>query len=251
MKGSALFRRCLIPAAAMLLWWGGSAAKMWNSYILPSPEQVWNAFAELWRTGELAVDTWASVRRVLRGFSCSFALAFVLGALSARSKRGEFYGHVVEFLRHVPPLSLVPLLILWFGIGERSKTVLIVLASFFPVYMSVYKGFHGADKKLVEVGRTLGLSRRELFWRIEFPCAVPDVLSGLRIGLGYSWRAIISAEMIAAASGLGCLILDAQQMSRSDRVMAGIFVIGAIGWLSDAAAAALIGRVVPGGRKNG
>ncbi len=251
MKGSSLFKRCLIPAAAMILWWTGSASGWWNSYILPSPAQVWDAFVDLWRSGELSKDTWASVRRVLVGFGWSFSLAFFLGALSARSKHGEFYDHIVEFLRHVPPLSLIPLLILWFGIGERSKTVLIVLASFFPVYMSVYKGFHGADKKLVEVGRTLGFSRWELFSRIEFPCAVPDVLSGLRIGLGYSWRAIISAEMIAAASGLGYLILDAQQMSRSDRVMAGIFVIGIIGWLSDAVVAFIIGRVVPGGESDG
>jgi sulfonate transport system permease protein len=245
------FRRCFIPALLLILWWWGSAAEWWNSYILPSPAQVWDAFVDLCRSGELAEDLWASVRRVLIGFSWSFVLAFTLGVISARSTHGDYYSHIVEFLRHVPPLSLIPLLILWFGIGEKSKTVLIVLASFFPVYLSVYKGFHGADRKLVEVGRTMGFTEWQLFCRIEFPCAVPDVLNGLRIGLGYSWRAIIGAEMIAAASGLGYLILDAQQMSRSDRVLAGVFVIGTVGWLSDLLIALAISRIAPGGVNNG
>jgi len=246
-----IFRLCLLPAALLALWWAGSAAGWWNSYILPSPVQVWDALADMARSGELAEDLWASVRRVLTGFSWSFCLAFVLGVISARSKHGDYYSHIVEFLRHVPPLSLIPMLILWFGIGERSKTVLIVLASFFPVYLSVYKGFHSADRKLVEVGRTMGFTGWQLFSRIELPCAVPDVLSGLRIGLGYSWRAIIGAEMIAAASGLGYLILDAQQMSRSDRVLAGVFVIGTVGWLSDWLLGRLTGRIAPGGGNNG
>lgn len=239
-------KRCVLPALLLALWWWGSARQWWSSYVLPSPAQVWRAFWSMTRSGVLLGDLWSSVRRVVVGFSISFALAFTLGLASIWTRRAEYYGHIVEFLRHVPPLSLIPLLILWFGIGEKSKTVLIVLATFFPIYMSVHKGFVTANTKLMEVGRTMGFSKWRLFSRIMFPCAVPDILVGMRIGIGYSWRAIISAEMIAAASGLGYMILDAQQMSRSDKVVAGVFVIGLVGYLTDAALAALIARVAPG-----
>ncbi|MCI7403414.1 ABC transporter permease [Pyramidobacter sp.] len=244
-------KRCVLPALLFALWWWGSARQWWSSYVLPSPAQVWRAFWSMTCSGALLGDLWASVRRVAVGFSISFALAFALGLASIWTRRTEYYGHLVEFLRHVPPLSLIPLLILWFGIGEKSKTVLIVLATFFPIYMSVHKGFVTANRKLMEVGRTMGFSKWRLFSRIMFPCAVPDILVGMRIGIGYSWRAIISAEMIAAASGLGYMILDAQQMSRSDKVVAGVFVIGLVGYLTDAALAALIARVAPGAGGDG
>ncbi len=242
-----LAKKCLLPALLLLFWQAGSSAGWWSAYILPSPAQVWRALVGLARSGDLAAGLWASARRTIVGFSLSFLLAFALGLASARSRREDYYGHAVDFLRHVPPLSLIPLLILWFGIGEKSKTALIVLAAFFPIYMSVRKGFDGADERLIEVGRTLGFSPRRIFWRIVLPCAAPDVLNGMRIGLGYSWRAIIGAEMIAASSGLGYMILDAQQMSRSDRVVAGIFAIGLAGWLTDRLLAALIAKIAPSG----
>lgn len=139
----------------------------------------------------------------------------------------------MEFFRHVPPLALIALLILWFGIGETPKIIVIVLASLFPMMLSVRRGFERVDPALIEVGRSLGLTRARLFWRVALPDALGEVLAGMRIGLGYSYRAIIGAEMIAAASGLGRMIVFAQQMSRSDRVLIGIFLIGAIGCATD------------------
>ena len=240
------WKRLILPLLIFGLWQQGSASGWWSAYILPPPRQVAAALCSMARSGELFSDMAASLRRVAAGFSCSFLLAFSAGLLTSCFRRSEvYYSHVLDFLRHVPPLSLVPLLILWFGIGERSKTVLIVLACFFPVYMSVSKGFVTADRKLVEVGKTMGFSRSRIFWRILLPCAVPDILVGIRVGIGYSWRAIISAEMIAASSGLGYMILDAQQMSRSDKVVAGILVIGLVGWLTDRILDWAVGRVAP------
>lgn len=239
-------KKLLLPALILALWWWGSEQKLWSEFILPSPARVWRAFVQMAQSGALLDDLTASVRRVAAGFSISFACAFVMG-LSAGCRHARSGGHIVEFLRHVPPLSLIPMLILWFGIGEASKTVLIVLATFFPMYMSVRKGFSGASAKLIEVGRTMGFSRWKIFSRIMFPCAVPDILNGMRIGVGYSWRAIIGAEMIAASSGLGYMILDAQQMSRSDKVIAGVFVIGAVGYLTDKVLAAVVTRAAPTG----
>ena len=147
-------------------------------------------------------------------------------------------------MRNVPPISLIALLILWFGIGETSKIIIIVLASFFPMYFNIRKGFVSCDKKLLEVGEVFGFGPWQQFFRIVLPSAVPDILVGMRVGLGYSWRAIIGAEMIAAGSGLGYLILDSQQMSRSDKVIAGILVIGIVGILCDKLFQLLIRRAV-------
>ena len=191
-----------------------------------------------------------SFKRVLTGFSISFVCAFCLGMIAALKKDLEvYYGPYVEFMRNVPPISLIALLILWFGIGETSKIIIIVLASFFPMFMNIRKGLLSCDKKLLEVGKTCGLSKTACFFKIRLPWAFPDILVGMRIGLGYSWRAIIGAEMIAAGKGLGYLILDAQQMSRSDKVIVGIFVIGLVGLLCDKAFLWIIRKWVREGGK--
>jgi sulfonate transport system permease protein len=119
------------------------------------------------------------------------------------------------------------------GIGEESKIIIIILASFFPMFLNIKKGFASCDRKLLEVGKVFGLNGRQRFYKIILPSAVPDILLGMKVGLGYSWRAIIGAEMIAAASGLGYFILDAQTMSRSDKVIVGILVIGFLGVICD------------------
>ena len=222
----------LVVVSLLVLWHFAWESGRWTEYILPGPLRVWNAFWVMLRNGVILQHPLPSLARVFSGFSIAFILAFALGTLAGVYPRSaSFYSHIVEFLRHVPPISLIPLLILWFGIGERSKIILIVLASFFPMFLSIQKGFASCDVKLLEVGSVLAFSRWQRFYRIMLPSAVPDILVGMRVGLGFSWRAIIAAEMIAAASGLGYLVLHAQQMSRSDRVIVGIFVIGIVGCL--------------------
>lgn len=221
---------CLLLAVWQLAVMSG----IWSTYVLPPPAKVASSLLAMMRDGTLWKHILISMRRVLIGFGIAFGLALLCG-MAARGLPGleEYYGSFLEFMRHVPPISLIALLILWFGIGETSKIIIIVLASFFPMYLNIRQGFVSADRKLLEVGKVFGLSRWQRFCRIVVPCAIPDILVGMRIGLGYSWRAIIGAEMIAAASGLGYLILDAQQMSRSDRVIAGILTIGVVGVLCD------------------
>ena len=145
-------------------------------------------------------------------------------------------------------MSLIPLLILWFGIGEVPKIIIIVLTAFYPIYLNTLSGFSQCDARLSEVGSSLGFSRGRVFFRILLPGVLPSMLAGMRIALGYSWRAIIGAEMIAAASGLGYMILDAQAMSRSDKVIAGILVIGLVGYLTDRLFGLLIRALIRGGR---
>lgn len=227
----------LIPIAVILIAWTlCSYYEVWSAYILPSPMQVWNTFISMVQNGELFIHIFASLYRVLAGFSIAFVFAFILGIIAGlRPSLSPYYNHIVEFLRNVPPLSLIPLLILWLGIGEESKIIIIILASFFPMFLNIKKGFGSCDPKLLEVGKVLGLNSGQRFLKIILPSAIPDILLGMKVGLGYSWRAIIGAEMIAAASGLGYFILDAQAMSRSDKVIVGILVIGFLGVLCDKA----------------
>lgn len=242
-------RRCWKTLVGILIlltaWQLAVSSEIWSAYVLPPPAKVAKALAGMAESGVLFRHILVSSRRVAEGFSIAFALAMA-GGILASEIRGveEYYGGFLEFMRNVPPISLIALLILWFGIGETSKIIIIVLASFFPMYLNIHKGFVSTSKKLLEVGTVFGLTRWQKFYQIVLPSAVPDILVGMRIGLGYSWRAIIGAEMIAAASGLGYLILDAQQMSRSDKVIAGILTIGTVGILSDKVFSLLIGKVV-------
>ena len=241
-------RRCAKTVLGILIllavWQLAAVSGIWSAYVLPPPVKVARAPAAMIESGVLLRHILVSSRRVLAGFSIAFGLAMAGGIVASQLKAAEeYYGGFLEFMRNVPPISLIALLILWFGIGETSKIIIIVLASFFPMYLNIRKGFVSGSQKLLEVGQVFGLTVWQRFCRIVLPSAVPDILVGMRIGLGYSWRAIIGAEMIAAASGLGYLILDAQQMSRSDKVIAGILTIGTVGILCDRLFSLLIRQV--------
>ncbi len=235
----------------IVLWFLASWMEIWNTYLLPPPWKVAKTFVTMLQRGEIFASIFISLQRVLTGMVISFTLAFFSGLLTAyRPLQSEYFRHINNFLRNVPPLSLISLLILWFGIGETSKLIVIVLASFFPMYLNISKGFWECDPKLMEVGRSMGFSGFKVFWKICLPYAREDILVGLRTGLGYCWRALIGAEMFAAASGLGYMIVYAQQMSRSDKVLIGIFLIGMIGMLSDWLFSLLIRKVCVGGVKH-
>ena len=165
-----------------------------------------------------------SISRIFFGFSITVILAVPSAVIFGMfPKIYNYFKSILEFMRHTPPLALIPMIILWFGIGEFSKITIIILASFFPVFLNTLKGIESCDKKLIEVGQVFNFTKYEIFRKIILPSAVPDILNGIKLGIGYSWRAIIGAEMIAASSGIGYLILDGQQMSRSDVVIVGIF----------------------------
>lgn len=238
--------------AVVLVWYMVSRLGLLSAYVLPPPSKVWSGFIKMLVTGELWKDIYISYVRVMKGFSIAFVLAFLLGMVrSLLPASGRYYEFIVQFFRNVPPLSMIPLLILWCGIGEMTKTVIIVLASFFPMYLNIVKGFTGCDRKLMEVGEMFGYSKGRRFLRIVLPYALADILVGMRIGLGYSWRAIIGAEMVAASTGLGHMILFAQQMSRTDKVIVGILVIGIVGYVTDRVFALAISKLLKGSGDNG
>ena len=234
------------------LWFILCRLEIFSPYVLPAPEKVFDSFLKMLASGEIFEDVAISFARVFKGFFIAFLLAFALGMFRILIPASEkYYDAIIQFFRNVPPLSLIPLLILWCGIGEMTKTVIIVLASFFPMYLNIVKGFTGCDRKLLEVGDAFGYSRFEKFRRIVLPYASADILVGMRIGMGYSWRAIIGAEMIAASSGIGHMILFAQEMSRTDKVIVGIFVIGIVGLVTDKIFGLALNRLFKGEGENG
>ena len=234
------------------VWYTVCKLELVSSYILPSPEKVFQSFVAMTTSGEIFEDASISFVRVLRGFSIAFILAFAIGMLTfLKPNLNGFYESTIQFFRNVPPLSLIPLLILWYGIGETTKMMIIVLASFFPMYLNIVKGFTGCDPKLLEVGDVFNYSKLQKFCKITLPYALSDILVGMRIGLGYSWRAIIAAEMIAASTGLGHMILFSQQTSRTDKVIVGIIAIGLIGYLCDRIFAWMTRKILKGAGENG
>lgn len=235
----------------LLIWHIVASMKLVSAYALPSPQKVFNTFTTMLMSGVIFRDIIVSIKRVGNGFSCAFLLAFTVGMITfLKPKLNEYYEFLIQFFRNVPPLSLTPLLILWCGIGETTKIVIIVLASFFPMYLNIVKGFVSCEPKLLEVGRMFGFSSFKQFYRIILPNAIGDILVGMRIGLGYSFRAIIGAEMIAASSGLGYSILFAQQTSRTDKVIVGIMMIGLVGYTCDKLCSLLIAIYLKGDKPN-
>jgi len=219
----------------VVLWYVAAEIRLWSPYLLPGPRRVAQTFWELAKNGQLMSSILISLQRMVIGFLISGALGIPLGLVFAVSPRIYAYAKgVLELLRNTPPLAFIPLLILWWGIGELSKIILIVLVAFFPMLINTIEGVCSVDQKLVETGQMFGFSRRRIFWEIVLPSAFPNIVAGMRIGMGYSWRAIIGAEMIASSSGLGYMILNGQQLSRTDAVLCGIVVIALLGVLGEA-----------------
>lgn len=239
-------KRIWIFLLLLVAWFAACQLGLWSSYLLPSPQKVASTALAMLNSGELLEAVLVSLRRVFIGFCLAFVISFVLGVWGALvPKVRPYYETLLDFIRHVPPLSLIPLLILWAGIGEASKIIIIVLATFAPMLLNIDAGLGGCDKKLLEVGKTLGFNTKELFTKIMLPAAGPSIFVGLRVGLGYSLRAIIGAELVAASSGLGYMILDAQTMSRTDKAIVGIIAIGLLGLCLDWLLGKLMQRLFP------
>ena len=247
-----LLKHAALPSAILLVYLAITLNGWVNPYLIPPPGQIGDAFVSMLLDGSLLTHILVSLWRVFAGFFITAVLAMPLALLFYfLPSLAEYFSGTLHFLRCTPPLALVPLLILWFGIGEGSKLALIILASFFPIFLNTLSGLKQVDRRLMEMGRTLELSRREQTVHILVPEALPSMLTGLRLGFGYSWRALIGAEMIAASSGLGYLILDAEVLARTDRVFIGILSIGCLGLLMDSVSMKGMRRIFPwiGGEK--
>lgn len=241
-----IFKKSILIFIIFAAWHIVCELEIFTAYILPSPAATFKTMFNMVLSGELATHTLISFKRIFIGYAFAFALALLLGGLaSLKPKITSYYEWILEFFRNIPPLSLIAILVLWFGINETPKVIIIVLASFFPMFLSISKGLTSCDIKLIEVGKIFGFSKFEIFYKIILKSALKDIFVGMRIGFGYAMRAIIGAEMIAASSGLGYLILDAEELSRADRIFVGIFTIGVCGVLIDRIFLKLISKFEP------
>lgn len=242
------FLSALVPVVLMLAWIAASAWGLVNPLLLPSPADVLRAACRMLKDGSLFVHVSVSFARVIVGYTISATLALFMSWMCARHALLEEVVHYpLEFIRIVPPLSLVPLLILWLGIGEAPKLAIVMLASFFSVYLTSFSAFRHVDPKYLELARILKLTPQETFRHVIVPQTLPSVITCMRLGFGFAWRALIGAELIAAASGLGWLIQDAAELGRTDEMLVGIFSIALLGILADTVFVALASKISPWG----
>lgn len=214
------------------------------SNLMPAPSEIGGTLA--WLAGHgLAGHLAASCLRVATGFGIGALLALLLGALVALHPGARrLFDPSFQALRAIPSLAWVPLLLLWFGIDETPKLILIAIGAFFPVYMGVVSGIGGVDRKLIEVGRLYRLAPLALARRVLLPAALPAVLTGLRNGLSLAWMFMVAAELIAASQGLGYLLTDGRESSRADIMLAAIVLLALLGKASDSAMGALEKRLL-------
>lgn len=208
-----------------------------NPALVPSPPQIAEAFVEELASGELLVNTLASLQRVVIGFIIGAGLAVVLGTLAGWFRWwGYILNPIIDAIRPIPALAYIPLVIVWVGIGEPSRIIIIALAVFKPCVVNARAGMQEVAQIHVDAARTLGASHWRVFTTVAIPSAIPYLIAGLRTGLSTGFLALVAAELIAAPTGLGFMIQNAGQYFRTDITIVGIIVIGILGAILDQAA---------------
>lgn len=227
------WRGAIVPVGALVLLEVFVRIGWVSPYVLPPPSDLYDTFVRL-AQGPLWTHLAASGGRVLFGFVAGSLIAIVIGALVGLIYMVERYLEpTFQALRAVPSLAWVPLLMIWFGIGETSKIVLIAKSAFFPVYLNLVSGIRNVDRKLVEVGEMYQQSLPTLVWRIFIPASLPHLFTGLRYGLSLAWLSVVAAELLAASEGIGYLLSDGREISRPDLVLIAIFCLAVLGKVSD------------------
>lgn len=226
--------RLFSPLALLLLWELASQTGLLPGRVIAAPSQIGGTLWEMISSGELAGHLWVSLQRALLGLSIGVAIGVAAALFTGLSKKGEvILDSPMQMLRTIPSLALVPLFILWFGIGEFTKVALIVTGTTFPVYLNLFAGIRNIDPKLIEAANTLGLSRRELIWHVILPGALPSFFVGLRYSLGISWLALVFVEQINTTAGIGYLASDARDFMRTDVIVICLLIYSVLGLLID------------------
>lgn len=201
---------------------------------MAAPSQIGSTFGALVASGEMGSNILVSLGRVLTGLSISLTLGTTLALIAGLSRRGEvIVDSPMQMVRTLPFVGLVPLFILWFGIGEFTKVTLIAFATTFPMYLTLYSGIRSIDAKLIEAGRLFGLSHLGLIWHVILPGALPSFLLGLRYALGISWLSLVIVEQINATAGLGYLINNARDFMRTDIIVVCLLAYSLLGLFTD------------------
>jgi ABC-type nitrate/sulfonate/bicarbonate transport system permease component len=236
--------------AFFAIWYGVCAinenlVRLFNPILFPSPLTIVQTGVEMTRSGELLQDIAASMARVVQGFVIAAVAGVGVGLLVGRVRLIErLVDPLVQMLRPIPPLAFLPMMVLWFGIGESSKVAFIAYATFFPIFTTTVDGIKFIDPVLLRAASSLGATRRDLFRYVVLPAAMPSIITGLRIGFGLAFFVIVAAEFIAADSGLGFLINDSRTFFQVPRMLLGAAVIGIIGFAFNVALRSLEARLL-------
>jgi NitT/TauT family transport system permease protein len=231
-------------ALIILLWYGVRASGLINPALVPAPHQVLEKFIEL-SHGRLWEDVYMSTQRVFLGVTLGVALAVPVGfGLGWYKGLRGFIDPVINFFRALPPIALIPLVIVYFGIGETAKTAILFYASFFAGVIVMYEGIAQISPIYIKVARTLGASDLEIFGKVIVPLTIPHILTAVRVALGVAWATLVASELIAAQQGLGALIQNASAFFQLDIIYVGIICIGLIALAMDLVLRAAARRLV-------
>ena len=237
--------RLLSPLLLVLLWEGASRLGWISEAFVPAPSAIFAAAIELAVSGKLFTHLAISLQRSATGLAIGTSFGVAVALIAGLSRRGELaVDPIMQILRMLPFLGVIPLFILWFGIGETTKVLLIALAVKTPIYLTLYGGIRGVDRKLIEAGKSLGLGQAELIRHVILPGALPSFFVGLRYALGVSLLALIAVEAINATSGIGYLINEARDFMRTDIIMVGLLIYSFLGLATDALVRFLEGRAL-------
>lgn len=228
------FSRYFSLILLVAIWQGVCSAGLISPHVLASPLAVVRTAETLVRDGTLPKNLVVSLVRAASGLSLAVIIGVVLALISGLSRVGEeVVDGPMQIFRTLPALALVPLFILWFGIGETPKILLVAFGAAFPIYLNLHKGIREVDVRLLEMGKTLGLSHSQVVRDIILPSALPDFIVGLRFAVGISWLMLVVAEQVNAESGIGHMMMDAEDFLRTDVILVGLSVYGFLGLMSD------------------
>jgi sulfonate transport system permease protein len=223
-----------VPIALALAWEAAVRLGLVQGRLMPPPSRVFSTLYQLAASGELLRHVIVTTARVAAGFALGVVAATLVGAIAGASKlTRDLVDPTLQGLRAVPSIAWVPLFILWFGIYEQSKIILIAVGCFFPVYLGMLGAILSVDRKTVEVGRIFRLSTPALVRRILLPAILPEYVVSLRAGLGLGWMFVVAAEFMGASEGLGYLLVDGQQLGKPEQILAAIFAFAVLGKISD------------------
>lgn len=227
----------LLPVAIVIAWQTASSLGLIGNRLMPAPIDVLRAFWDKAASGELAVNIAVSARRAISGLLVGGSIGFILGLANGISSLSyRLTDTTLQMVRTIPSLALIPLVILWFGIGEEAKLFLTAIGVFFPIYLNTLHGVRTVDPQLIEMGRVYGMSGWTLFRKVIFPGALPSIFVGLRFSLGIMWLTLIVAETMAASSGIGHMANQAREFMMTDVVVLALVLYALLGKFADATA---------------
>lgn len=222
------------PLAVLAVWSVVSGTGIVDPRVLPAPWTVLSTLVRLWTDGTLAADIVTSLTRAASGFAVGLVVGVILALLAGLTRIGDaFIDGTVQVKRAIPTLGLIPLLILWLGIGESFKVVTIALGVFVPIYINLVAALQGIDNRFVELAQVAGLNRLQFIREVVFPGSLPGFFTGLRLSVNISWLALVVLEQINATSGLGYMMYQAQNYGQVDVIMVGLLIYATFGFVTD------------------